>query len=483
MASGNGISGYEELTGRLNKFPQGAPPSESLYRIFALLFTEDEAKLLSRLPLRPFRAGAAARAWKTSKAEARATLDGLAERGLLLDGEHEGHRTYLMLPPITGFFEFSLMRLRGHEDEQALAQLLYAYINEEDEFVTMLFGSSELQYGRAMVHERALEHLLERVGRDGGDAGCGDGSRGHAHDDRHETGHGSGHAHQHAHGGEDQAELDHAAAHRNGEPVEVLDYERASRLIVEAEHRALSNCFCRLKQIHAGHGCDAPLEICMSFDFAAQALLRHGHARSFDAVEGLELLERARESHLLQFAENVCQSPKFLCHCCPCCCESLVAARRFGFLRPVHTTNFIAVRGEAECRGCGRCTEACPMDAVRLHGDGNGHGPIEARIDEEVCLGCGICTQACHYGALQLRPRARRVFTPVNSAHRMVLQAIETDTLPELVFDNQGLASHRAAAAVLGAVLRLPPLKQGLVTSQMKSRYLARLCDRPRWRY
>lgn len=478
MAHESGLTGYHELTGRLNKFPQGAPPSDALYRIFALLFTEEEACLLSKLPLRPFHASAAARAWKMSRAQAQARLDDLAERGLILDGEHQGQRTYLMLPPITGFFEFSLMRLRGHEDERALAQLLYTYINEEDEFVTMLFGSGELQYGRAMVHERALEQLLARLGaeEDGvSDRGVHDREhRDHAHGD-----HGGGAGRLH----EDEAELDHAAAHRNGEPVEVLDYERASRLIGNAEHRALSPCFCRLKQIHSGHGCDAPLDICMSFDYAAEALIRHGNARPFSAAEGLDLLERARESHLLQFAENVRQSPKFLCHCCSCCCESLVAARRFGFLRPVHTTNFIAESGGAACRACGRCMDACPVGAVKLHGDGNGHGPVAAAVDEDVCLGCGVCTQVCPYGAIRLRPRPSRVFTPVNSAHRMVVHAIETDTLPELVFDNQGLASHRAAAAVLGAVLRLPPLKRALASKQMKSNYLARLCDRPRWRY
>jgi hypothetical protein len=32
-------SGYTELVDRLNRFPQGAPPSESLYKILQMLFT------------------------------------------------------------------------------------------------------------------------------------------------------------------------------------------------------------------------------------------------------------------------------------------------------------------------------------------------------------------------------------------------------------------------------------------------------------
>lgn len=41
-----------------------------------------------------------------------------------------------------------------------------------------------------------------------------------------------------------------------------------------------------------------------------------------------------------------------------------------------------------------------------------------------------------------------------------------------LIFDNQALASHRALAALLGVILKLPPLKQALASQQVKSCYL-----------
>jgi hypothetical protein len=68
-----------------------------------------------------------------------------------------------------------------------------------------------------------------------------------------------------------------------------------------------------------------------------------------------------------------------------------------------------------------------------------------------------------------------QVITPVNSTHRFVLQAIEKGTLQNLVFDNQAFANHRALAAVFGAILRLPPMKQALASRQFKSVYLDRL--------
>ena len=53
--------------------------------------------------------------------------------------------------------------------------------------------------------------------------------------------------------------------------------------------------------------------------------------------------------------------------------------------------------------------------------------------------------------------------------------AIERGRLHELLFDNQAHLSHRAMAAILGVILRLPPAKQTLASRQLRSRYLDRL--------
>ena len=42
---------YQSLSDRLNLFPQGAPPSELLFRILEVLFTRDEAALVALLPI------------------------------------------------------------------------------------------------------------------------------------------------------------------------------------------------------------------------------------------------------------------------------------------------------------------------------------------------------------------------------------------------------------------------------------------------
>ncbi len=83
--------------------------------------------------------------------------------------------------------------------------------------------------------------------------------------------------------------------------------------------------------------------------------------------------------------------------------------------------------------------------------------------------------RSCPKTAIELVRRDVQVITPVNSTHRFVLQAIEKGTLQNLIFDNQAFANHRAMAAVLGVILKLPPLKQVMASKQFKSIYLDKL--------
>jgi len=411
-------SSFSRLADRLNRFPQGAPPSELLFSILKMLFSKKEAELVSMLPIRPFSAEAAARAWKMDPAAARRILETLADRAILVDIEQNGSYTYVLPPPMAGFFEFSMMRVRGDINQKALSELFFQYLNIEEDFIRELFTRGETQLGRAFVHEPALS-------------------------------------------------LDNA--------LHVMDYERSSEVIRSATHRAISLCYCRHKMHHLDRSCGAPLDICMTFNTTAASLIRHGTAREVDTVECLDLLQSAYESGLVQFGENVRENVNFICNCCKCCCEAMIAARRFAVLHPVHTTNFIPQLDQEACTGCGRCVDACPVEALALVPSGKQKPSKTARLNEDLCLGCGLCVRSCSQSAVQLASRPSRVITPLNGAHRAVVMAIERGKLQNLIFDNQVLMSHRALAALLGVLLKLPPLKQLLALRQVKSRYLEAL--------
>lgn len=416
-------SGYTELVDRLNRFPQGAPPSESLYKILGLLFSEREAEIVAQMPIKPFTAPQAAKILKLDVAETHRILDELAGRAILVDSERNGETTYILPPPMAGFFEFSMMRMRGDIDQKLLGELFYQYMNVEEEFIRSLFVQGETQLGRVFVNEPVLT---------------------------------------------------------NENALHVLDYERASEVIRSATHRGIGTCYCRHKMMHVGRDCDAPKEICMTFNGSADSLIRHGYARSVDVAEGLDLLQQAYEQNLVQFGENVRERVNFICNCCGCCCEAMIAARKFGMLNPVHTSNFLPVVDESSCNGCGKCVVACPVEAMGLVSANDGRDPKarRAKLNEDVCLGCGVCVRTCPSRSLGLEARPERVITPLNSLHRVVVMAIERGDLQDLIFDNRVLWNHRALAGVLGVILKLPPLKQALASQQFKSQYLEYLIAR-----
>ncbi|MEN6422929.1 MAG: (Fe-S)-binding protein, partial [Smithella sp.] len=149
---------YDNLARRLNIFPQGAPPTEFLFKILKVLFSEREARLVSVLPVKPFTDQKAAAIWKLNLNEAEVVLNDLADRGILLDYENDGKKTYLLPPPMAGFFEFSLMRYRKDIDQRFLSELFYQYLNIEEDFIKALFVDGETQLGRVFVNESVLSN-------------------------------------------------------------------------------------------------------------------------------------------------------------------------------------------------------------------------------------------------------------------------------------------------------------------------------------
>ena len=412
---------YRNLEDRINWFTQGAAPSETLTKILRVLFTEKEAKWVAKLPIRPFTLKKAARLWGTTEAKAEKLLDHLCEKGLLVDSYDHGIRKFVLPPPMIGFFEFSLMRTRGDIDQKYLSELFYQYINVEEDFIKDLFLGMDTKLGRVFVNEPVL--MTEKTNH-------------------------------------------------------ILDYERATHIIEDADFIGVGTCFCRHKNYHLGIPCklNAPMETCLTFGNVARSLAEHGgYTRPIDKSEALEILEMSYGYNLVQMGENVRERPAFMCNCCGCCCEALNAVRRFAPMQPIATTNYLPKINPDECVSCGKCEKVCPILAISMQEREASVDKKKPVIDETICLGCGVCARNCPKKAITLQRRPVEVITPVNSTHRFVLQAIEKGTLQNLVFDNQAFANHRAMAAVFGTILRLPPLKQAMASRQFKSVYLDHL--------
>lgn len=410
-------SPYSRLAERLNRFPQGAPESKLLFDILKILMTEKEAGLMAQLPIKPFSARQAAEIWNLSDCEAQKVLDELARRAILVDIEQDGKQIYAVPPPMAGFFEFSLMRVREDIDQKTLSELFHQYITVEEDFMRDLVRGGDIQMGRIFPQEPQIP--------------------------------------------------DEYALH-------VLDYERATNVIDTASDIGVSMCYCRHKALHAGTVCDAPMDICMTFNTTAATLIKHGHARRVEAAECRDLLAQAYDHNLVQFGENVRRRVNFICNCCSCCCEALLAIKRFGVAQTI-CSNFISAIETEKCVGCGKCRKICPVDAIGMTEE---NGVKKARVVPERCIGCGVCIKHCPTKALQLEPRPNRMITPLDTTHRIVAMATERGKLQELIFDNKVLFSHRLLGGVLGAILKLPGLQRSFAQAQLKSRYLETMISR-----
>ena len=256
--------------------------------------------------------------------------------------------------------------------------------------------------------------------------------------------------------------------------VYVLDYERATEIIKNANSLGVSRCYCRHKAEHLGENCDAPQEVCLSINNLSQSLSKHGYARIITKEEGLEILELAYKNNLVQFAENVQNDVGFICNCCSCCCVALKGARKMGVPQAISSSNFIAEFNE-KCVSCGKCVQVCPLGCFKFE---EVQGKKKVTFDPNLCIGCGVCERVCKVDAIHMVKREKRILTPVNTVHKLVLEAIETDTLHNLIFDNQALASHRFMNAFTGAVLKLPPIKQVLVSEKFQSKYLMTIIEK-----
>jgi len=405
---------YQALQRRLDQAPQGAPASETLSKLLDVLFTEEEAQVVSIIPINLFTIDEAARLLKKSCLDTRPILDTLADKGILFDFATGTTQAYLLAPTMAGFFEFSLMRLDGRFDKRLLSELYYQYINTEEDFTRSLI-TLEPSPGRAFVEEDTIEV-----------------------EDR----------------------------------VVVLDYERASHVVNTATCITVGICYCRHKLQRLGKACDNPQEVCLSFNKSAESLAKHGIARQISQSQAHRVLQQCMELGLVHIGDNVQEGVNWICNCCSCCCDVLVAYRKLGYNARI-TTNFVSAQARGTCTACSACVNQCPVNAVKLGKDAKGND--QAIVDESRCIGCGVCVRFCKAGSLAMVRRKETAFVPKDSFERIILSAANAGKLQNFLFDNYTLLSHNVLRRFFRVFLSLTPAKRLLVQRQVRSRFMAAL--------
>ena len=429
MGHATGLGGsHQDLAKRLQRGsvamvePRDPEAKRAWREILEILFSPDDAALAARLPVVPTTLAELARRTGAREGDLRARLDAMAGKGLVLDlhDTRTGAPTYMLAPPVVGFFELSMMRLNDGLPKERLARAYEAYMADDPSFDEEVSGVPT-RVSRTLVQETAL--------------------------------------------------FDDIAS-------EVLDWDRATSYVEQADALAVTNCFCRHVATHLGTACDYPLETCLSLGTAAHYLVRHGHARQIGREEGRELLEAAREHGLVHIGDNVQQQLSYICSCCSCCCVELRSAQ--NGMPVMQPSAFEPAVDAQRCNGCGNCVRACPVQAISLVSqrppktDADAAAtPLTCAVDLGTCLGCGVCVGACSQRAVTMVRRPQAPHVPLNAVEYLTRRMLERGRLADLLVDGAAGRGPAFANAVLGAILSLPPAQKLLASEQVQSRFVA----------
>ncbi|MFA6002886.1 MAG: 4Fe-4S binding protein [Elusimicrobiota bacterium] len=399
---------YRSLGGKLDSLTCRLPWNQQLRSLLRELYTAQEADLVANMAPGLSDLKRLSGISGLPEDRLRGLLEGLADRGLVMDIWSGGRYRYAPSPFVIGVFEFTLMRTRGRLDTKTWARLFRDYLDEGSFFKANLSRGDKVSVLRALPHEAAL----------------------------------------------------------SGAHLEILDHEKASALIESSPRCAVALCACRHEKQHLGtKTCSVPLETCTAFGTGADYLIRHGLAREASRSEMRDLFAASRDRRLALCADNVKRRISYVCHCCKCCCTALEGITKHGYPNAVVSSGFIARPTGKDCTGCGACVKACPVNAIKAP-DRNLH------VDPAWCLGCGVCVLACGQKALGLQRRAQKVFTPASIFEKVILMALEKGNLQNFVFDDPKKATHRWLRGFLGGFLRLDPVRRALASDRLRSGFL-----------
>jgi NAD-dependent dihydropyrimidine dehydrogenase PreA subunit len=319
------------------------------------LFEPEEAELAAKIPPKPLPADEFARTIGEDPVRVESILEALADKGIVFTRDKDGVRVYSLMPLLPGIFELQFTTGVFNDRNRRLAKLFDDYFRLFNDRVMKPLEESR---GKIAVFPFSRVIPVEK-------------------------------------------ELP-------GPETTIHPYSKVSEFIQQAEHIAVSTCYCRHHGELIGDPCDRPKEVCMSFGPQAKFIIERGFGRAVDKREARKVLDIAEEAALVHCSSNTGDYITFMCNCCDCHC-GIIKSIKSGIIPMGASSDYMVNLDEEKCTGCGTCEDRCQVDAVAL-------GPDNiAVVNLDRCIGCGLCVTTCPDEALTLLLRKTQAAPPAGT--------------------------------------------------------------------
>lgn len=297
---------YRDLQEHLDKLPIGYPPTESgvEIRILEHLFTPEEAKIATQLPMIPEPLNQIYKRMKKtgmSIEELEQVLDHMVYKGTILTRKRDDEKYYSNAMLVIGMFEYQVERLTKDFAEDMLQYLDEAFGKE--------LYRTKIPQLRTIPIEKSIPH------------------------ERH-----------------------------------VSTYDDVRQIVENIDGQiVVADCVCRQAKDVIGESCSQTdlRETCLIFRGFAEHYLNLGLARSITKEEAFDILRKAEEAGLVLQPENS-QRPHAICCCCGDCCGILTTVKKFPHPAELYATNYFSVVDPELCNGCETCIDTCQLDALAM---------------------------------------------------------------------------------------------------------------------